>query len=248
MRRRRDRRGGKRRARSSVEAPAWADLAPPERFVRVAMLLLLAGYVTGVLAVGLALVHRVWDGPTLAHVVVDVAVLLLATVALVLREGPSSFAPARLFLTDPLLPHQMAVLLAFATLPWLLTAGLLGADLSTRPELYSQLVQVIPVLLLAVVLERRFFDAAPRSYRAEADERFVLRTGFTILVLGPILAEIAGLVAVASHVRWVEVVATLLAGVTVPALLVLITTPVLAALYVEAADRTGARGDAPGPS
>ncbi|WP_445148065.1 hypothetical protein [Baekduia sp. Peel2402] len=194
---------------------------------------LLITYLTGLVACGLALLHQVWAGPKAVHIAVDVGVLAVVAVGYAVHENPAregSFT--RQALEDPLLAHTGAVLVAFAAVPWIGAVGLMGADLALRSAFYEQIVQVIPVLLLAVILERQFFDvrsqAAPRNQRAD---RFILRAGFFVLVVGPAVAELFGLAAIATSTGWIEAMSTLLAGMTIPALLTLILTPPLAALY-----------------
>lgn len=186
------------------------------------MVVLIAGAVTLVVAWD----HRAFHVPVFVKVVGSLALFAVSV---------------RPMLSDPLLPDELrdrplsptvvqtvASLLSIALLPWIGAAGLFGADLSTRPEFYAQVAQIIPVLLLAVVFERRFFST---EHLRVAEERTILRFGFVVLVVGPGLAEILALVAIAAHVRWVEAATTVLALSSIPALLVLIAGPVLVALY-----------------
>lgn len=177
-------------------------------------------------------------------VVAGVALVLARLSSLPVVLVASALALAVTFwelVVDPLLPedtsdrplsatvvHQVASVLALAILPWVLVAGQLGADLRTGPELHAQVVQVIPVLLLAALFERRFFPSAPDRL---VEDRTVLRFGFVFLVAGPCLGEVFALLALATHAGWVEVTATVLSAAAIPSLLVLIAGPVLVALY-----------------
>jgi hypothetical protein len=82
-----------------------------------------------------------------------------------------------------------------------------------------------------MALERRFFED---RHTNQADS-LNLRIGFFVLVVGSILAEVFALMAMASRARWIEVVSTILAAVTIPSMLVLITGAVFVSLYRPAA-------------
>jgi hypothetical protein len=209
---------------------AWAQLSPLRRRLHLLAWAMLLLFAIGALALLVAMVHTLSDLPLAAKLALDA--WFLGVVAWragrepLMPEDPSDPGPS------PTFAHGLASVLSLTILPWVATAGLLGADLSTRPDFYAQIAQIIPVLLLAVLVERRFFAEATAPTE---EDRGLLRAGFVLLVAGPGLAEVLALLAIASHVRWIEVGATLLAASTIPALLVLIAGPVLMALYAEPA-------------
>jgi hypothetical protein len=189
------------------------------------------------LLVGLAVLAvaawtRWWHGGLVIEAVVDGAVLLLLIGVLArLAQNADEMLDPGWEESSETLPHTGAVLLALTLLPWIGVAGVLGADLSTRPELYEQISQIIPVLLLTLTVERRFFDV--RALRREPD-RAGVREGFFVLIFGAIVAEFAALLAVASRVDWIEVLATILASAAIPGMLVLASGTVLVGLYPSA--------------
>jgi hypothetical protein len=198
--------------------------------VHIAFNVLRGALVLGWLAFIVAYTHGRGHEPTTSALVLEVVVVARCVWhvrGLLVPEDGASTA------LSPFLAHRLACMLAVAIVPWVLTAGVLGADLSTRPALYEQIAQIIPVLLLVVVVEQRFFSLATGGVR---HERFVLRAGFAVLVVGPGLGEIMALLAIASHVRWIEVVTTVVAASTIPSLLVLIAAPVLVGLYEPSAE------------
>lgn len=203
----------------------WRRLSPARRASQAVLWSLLVVFVVGALAC-LVAYTRMQD-PSLAEEVILDAIAVAVVTWMVVHDPPMPSDPSHPALA-PTIVHSVAALLTLAVVPWVLFAGLLGADLSTRPDFYGQVAQIIPVLLLAVLFERRFFAVEPgRSGR----ERGFLRAGFVVLVVGPGLAEILALLAIASHVQWIEVVTTVLAASSIPALLVLLAGPVLLALY-----------------
>ncbi|HET6508760.1 MAG TPA: hypothetical protein VFG42_18345 [Baekduia sp.] len=217
-----------RRTTDRLWREAWRQLSPVRRASVLVRWSLVVAFMAGGLAVVVAYVHG-QDLPPAVKVGLDVVATVFIA-GMVVHDAEPPLDPSDPALA-PTVVHAIAGMLAMALVPWIFFAGQLGADLSTRPELYGQVAQIIPVLLLAVIFERRFFPVGGGS---AGDEQFVMRAGFVLLVAGPALAEVFALLAIASHVRWIEVAATVLAASTIPGLLVLIAGPVLIALYAPA--------------
>lgn len=182
----------------------------------------------GLTAFNVIAVHQadIEDGRLEAAVIAVLATPLARQLISFARLDPGSRAGD--LLEEPwAVPHAAAVIVAATSVPWIAVAALLGADLSVRVGFYEQITQVIPVLLLTLIVERRFFEVE----RLGAGEREDVRIGFFVLVFGAIGAEIAALLAVASDVSWIEVVATILSSATIPGMLVLVSGTVLIGLY-----------------
>jgi hypothetical protein len=232
--------------RSAATTPGWAawrEATPRARLEHVLSATFWSLLIVGVVAAGLAGLHVVWRDAKAVHLAVDVLVLgPLAWLVLYLAIYDPRAAPREDLASLSSVPHFVATAAAIVLVPWILLAGILGADLSTRPEVYAEIGQILPVLLLAVVVERRFFDVASVA----PVDRLDLRFGFFVLILGSLLAEVLALLAMASHVRWIEAMATVTAGATIPGLLLLIAVPGLIGLYSVAeekgADVTGEPG------
>jgi hypothetical protein len=188
----------------------------------------LALLLVGVAVLAVAAWTRWWHGDLAIEVVVDGAVLLLllGVLARLVQNAGEMLDPGWEESSESL-PHTGAALRALTLLPWIGVAGVLGADLSTRPALYEQISQIIPVLLLTLTVERRFFDVR----KLREPDRAGVREGFFVLIFGAILAEFAALLAVGSGVDWIEVLATILASAAIPGMLVLAAGTVLVGLY-----------------
>jgi hypothetical protein len=196
----------------------------------------------GLAVLAVAAWTRFWHGGLAIEVVVDGAVLLLLIGVLArLAQNAGEMLDPAWDESPETLPHSGAVLLALTLLPWIGVAGVLGADLSTRPELYEQISQIIPVLLLTLTVERRFFDVR----KLREPDRAGVREGFFVLILGAIVAEFAALLAVASGVGWIEVLATVLASSAIPGMLVLASGTVLVGLYPPAPPSSPRRSSSP---
>jgi hypothetical protein len=208
---------------------AWSRLSPNRKASNAILHVLFLAFAAGAFAVGVAVAHRL-VASLAGRFVLDGLVGLVVIVSVVRDPLMPTGGDDPGF--SPVFGHQAAAVLGFVLVCWTGFAGLAGVDLSTSVDFYAQLAQIIPVLLLAVAVERRFVPGG--LDRPSEDERFVLRGGFVFLVVGPALAELLALLAIASHVRWIEVTATLLAAGAVPSLLVLLVTPLAIALYAPA--------------